>query len=62
MPADSLTTPPGTTSSDATPAVTSGPDPRRWLSLAVIAVAQLMIVLDVSVVNIALPDAGIDLG
>ena len=62
MPADSLTTPPGTTSSDVTPAVTPGPDPRRWLALAVIAVAQLMIVLDVSVVNIALPDAGIDLG
>jgi EmrB/QacA subfamily drug resistance transporter len=62
MPADSLTTPPGTTSSDAAPAVDSGPDPRRWLALAVIAVAQLMIVLDVSVVNIALPDAGTDLG
>lgn len=38
------------------------PDPRRWLALAVIAVAQLMIVLDVSIVNIALPDAGADLG
>ena len=42
--------------------VPAGPDPRRWLALAVIAVAQLMIVLDVSVVNIALPDAGADLG
>ena len=62
MPADSLTTPPGTTSSGTTPALDSAPDPRRWLALAVIAVAQLMIVLDVSVVNIALPDAGIDLG
>ncbi len=62
MPADSLTTPPGTTSPDAAPAAGTGPDPRRWLALAVIAVAQLMIVLDVSVVNIALPDAGIDLG
>jgi EmrB/QacA subfamily drug resistance transporter len=62
MPADSLTTPPGTTSSDATPALDPGPDPRRWLALAVIAIAQLMIVLDVSVVNIALPDAGNDLG
>ena len=38
------------------------PDPRRWLALAVIAIAQLMIVLDVSIVNIALPDAGADLG
>ena len=36
------------------------PDPhhsRRWLILAVIGLAQLMIVLDVSIVNIALPDA-----
>ncbi|CCH86695.1 Drug resistance protein [Modestobacter italicus] len=62
MPADSLTTPPGTTSSGTTPALDTAPDPRRWLALAVIAVAQLMIVLDVSVVNIALPDAGNDLG
>jgi EmrB/QacA subfamily drug resistance transporter len=33
------------------------PDPRRWLALAVIAVAQLMIVLDASIVTIALPSA-----
>jgi len=33
------------------------PDPRRWLALAVIAIAQLMIVLDSTVVNIALPSA-----
>src|ERR1700722_10509639 len=32
-------------------------DPRRWLALAVIAVAQLMIVLDASIVTIALPSA-----
>ena len=30
-------------------------DPKRWLALAVIAVAQLMIILDASIVNIALP-------
>ena len=36
---------------------TSSPDPRRWLILAVIAVAQLMVVLDISIVNIALPSA-----
>jgi EmrB/QacA subfamily drug resistance transporter len=36
--------------------------PRRWLALAVIAIAQLMIVLDITVVNIALPSAQIDLG
>ena len=33
------------------------PDPRRWWSLAVIAMAQLMIVLDASVVIVALPSA-----
>ncbi|HVU91698.1 MAG TPA: MFS transporter, partial [Jatrophihabitans sp.] len=32
-------------------------DPRRWLALGIIATAQLMIVLDVSIVNIALPSA-----
>jgi EmrB/QacA subfamily drug resistance transporter len=33
------------------------PDPRRWLILVVIAVAQLMIVLDLTVMNLALPSA-----
>ncbi len=32
-------------------------DPKRWLALAVIAVAQLMVVLDASIVTIALPSA-----
>jgi EmrB/QacA subfamily drug resistance transporter len=35
---------------------------RRWLILGVIAVAQLMVVLDVTIVNIALPSAQRDLG
>lgn len=35
---------------------------RRWLILGVIAVAQLMIVLDLTIVNIALPSAQEDLG
>ena len=35
---------------------------RRWLILATIAIAQLMIVLDVTIVNIALPSAQQDLG
>jgi EmrB/QacA subfamily drug resistance transporter len=35
---------------------------RRWLILAVIGIAQLMIVLDATVVNIALPDAQKALG
>jgi EmrB/QacA subfamily drug resistance transporter len=40
----------------------SEPDPRRWLILVVIAVAQLMVVLDATVMNIALPSAQRDLG
>ena len=38
------------------------PDPRRWLILLVIGIAQLMVVLDVTIVNIALPSAQQDLG
>jgi EmrB/QacA subfamily drug resistance transporter len=41
---------------------TNTPDPRRWLALAVIAIAQLMVVLDASIVTIALPRAQQDLG
>ena len=37
-------------------------DDKRWLGLAVIAIAQLMVVLDASIVNIALPSAQHDLG
>ncbi|MCW2522266.1 MAG: transporter [Frankiales bacterium] len=33
------------------------PDPRRWIALGIIAVSQLMVVLDASIVTIALPDA-----
>jgi EmrB/QacA subfamily drug resistance transporter len=32
-------------------------DPRRWIVLGVVAICQLMIVLDASIVNIALPQA-----
>ncbi len=32
-------------------------DPKRWLALVVIGIAQLMVVLDATIVNIALPDA-----
>jgi len=38
------------------------PDPMRWWILTVLAIAQLMIVLDASIVNIALPSAQEDLG
>ncbi|MCX6433107.1 MAG: MFS transporter [Actinobacteria bacterium] len=37
-------------------------DPRRWKALFVIAIAQLMVVLDSSIVNIALPSMQQDLG
>jgi EmrB/QacA subfamily drug resistance transporter len=39
------------------PAGADPPDPRRWYILAVIALAQLMVVLDGTIVNIALPSA-----
>ena len=38
------------------------PDPHRWWALVVIALAQLMVVLDATIVNIALPSAQRDLG
>ncbi|WP_371029067.1 MFS transporter [Pseudoclavibacter sp. JSM 162008] len=37
-------------------------DRRRWLTLVVVGLAQLMVVLDATVVNIALPSAQADLG
>ena len=37
-------------------------DGRRWITLAVVGLAQLMVVLDATVVNIALPSAQADLG
>ncbi|MFJ9119963.1 MFS transporter [Streptomyces sp. NPDC102394] len=37
-------------------------DNRRWWALVVIALAQLMVVLDMTIVNIALPSAQADLG
>jgi EmrB/QacA subfamily drug resistance transporter len=49
--------------------VERAPDPpagphhdRRWLILGIIGIAQLMVVLDVTIVNIALPSAQQDLG
>ena len=41
----------------AAPDGMAGPDPRRWLILGVIALAQLMVVLDATIVTIALPSA-----
>jgi MFS family permease len=41
---------------ETSPATRSGPD-RRWLILGVIGIAQLMVILDLTVMNIALPSA-----
>src|SRR5580693_8057278 len=40
----------------------AAPDDRRWLILVVVALAQLMVVLDATIVNIALPSAQHSLG
>src|SRR6476659_6343612 len=44
------------------PSERTEPDPGRWWALTVLAAAQLMIILDASIVNIALPSAQEDLG
>src|SRR2546425_4330286 len=45
----------------AVPGALSPPDPRRWIALAVIVAAQFMVVLDVAIVNVALPSIKTDL-
>ncbi|MDQ8043442.1 MAG: MFS transporter [Patulibacter sp.] len=53
-----LGTPDSTAPLTAAPAVDvdADLDPKRWRALAVIALAQFMVVLDVTIVNVALPD------
>jgi EmrB/QacA subfamily drug resistance transporter len=51
-----------TTPTASTSPPISEPVPGRWLALVVLALAQLMVVLDATVVNIALPTAQADLG
>ncbi|MGI8434551.1 MAG: MFS transporter [Nocardioidaceae bacterium] len=53
---------PTSATGDDSSVVEDGLDPRRWLALGIIAVAQLMIILDASIVNVALPSAQADLG
>lgn len=48
--------------SETSAAAPEAPDPKRWRALLVIAMAQLMVILDASIVNIALPSAQADLG
>ena len=38
------------------------PDPRRWRGLAVLAVAQFMVIMDTSIIGVALPQIQQDLG
>src|ERR1700731_4298604 len=38
------------------------PDPRRWKALGVLALIQFMLILDITVVNVALPRIQHDLG
>jgi EmrB/QacA subfamily drug resistance transporter len=40
----------------------AGPDPRRWRALGVLGLIQFMLILDVTVVNVALPRIQHDLG
>jgi MFS family permease len=39
-----------------------GEDPRRWLTLAVVLLAGLMDLLDLTIVNLAIPQVPLDLG
>jgi hypothetical protein len=39
----------------------TSPDSRRWWVLALIGLAQSMLIIDVTVVNVALPSIGADL-
>lgn len=51
-----------TTPESSARVVAATPDPRRWRTLALLGVAQLMLIVDVTVVAIALPAMGADLG
>src|SRR5881394_381549 len=44
-----------------TPAAEAHPDRRKWLALALVVAAQFMVVLDVAIVNVALPSIKTDL-
>src|SRR3954465_7298440 len=39
----------------------SPPDPKRWIALILLCAAQFMVVLDASIVNVALPSIKTDL-
>jgi EmrB/QacA subfamily drug resistance transporter len=45
----------------ARPVATPAPDPRRWKALALVCTAFFMVVLDIAIVNVALPSIGREL-
>src|SRR5216684_4535195 len=51
-----------TSSSTGSPTPEAMPDPRRWKALGVLGLIQFMLILDVTVVNVALPRIQHDLG
>ncbi|WP_104134925.1 MFS transporter [Cryobacterium sp. Y62] len=51
-----------TSATAASASLTGTPNPRRWWLLAIVALAQLTVVLDGTIVNIALPQAQLALG
>lgn len=61
MPAPTSSQKPAAPADGAAAATTSHHGSRRWLVLATVALAQLMVVLDATIVNIALPSAQADL-
>ncbi|MFC4783942.1 MFS transporter [Nocardioides sp. MAHUQ-72] len=46
----------------ATPPATGSPSNRRWLALGLIAAAQFMVIMDTSIIGVALPQMQSDLG
>ncbi len=54
--------PPSALGDSRAPSAPTNANPRRWTALIFICLAQLMVVLDVTIVNIALPSAQQDLG
>jgi hypothetical protein len=40
------------------PKSSAPPDPRRWTALALLAIADFVVVLDATIVNVALPSIG----
>src|SRR5947207_12632893 len=51
----------GNPSDSSTSTALAVADPRRWFALVAIAAAQFMVVLDIAIVNVALPSIGRDL-